>query len=62
MGPQAPLIGRVRNYYLQQIMVKMDKKKDDPAKVKELLWNASLKLITMPDFKGVWIDFDVDPA
>lgn len=62
MGPQAPLVGRVRNYYLQQLMVKMDKKKDDPAKVKELLWSASLKLVTMADFKGTWIDFDVDPA
>ena len=62
LGPQEPPVARVRNYYLQQLMVKMDKKKDDPAKVKTLLWNASLKLTAMSDFKGVWIDFDVDPA
>ncbi|MFN5217513.1 MAG: primosomal protein N' [Sphingomonadales bacterium] len=62
MGPQAPSIGRVRNYYLQQIMVKLDKKKDDAGKVKTLLWSASLKLLTMTEYKGVWVDFDVDPA
>jgi primosomal protein N' (replication factor Y) len=62
LGPQEPQVARVRNYYLQQLMVKMDKKKDDPAKVKTLLWNAYLKLTAMSDFKGVWIDFDVDPA
>jgi primosomal protein N' (replication factor Y) len=62
MGPQAPMVGRVRNYYLQQLLIKMDKKKDDAGKVKELLWNASSKVIAMSDFKGVWFDFDVDPA
>jgi primosomal protein N' (replication factor Y) len=62
LGPQEPPVARVRNYYLQQLMVKMDKKKDDPAKVKTLLWSASTKLTAMSDFKGVWIDFDVDPA
>lgn len=62
MGPQAPMVGRVRNYYLQQLLIKMDKKKDDAGKVKELLWNASSKVISMSDFKGVWFDFDVDPA
>lgn len=62
LGPQEPPVARVRNYYLQQLMVKLDKKKDDPAKVKTLLWNASQKLTAMADFKGVWIDFDVDPA
>lgn len=62
LGPQEPPVARVRNYYLQQMMVKMDKKKDDPAKVKTLLWSASTKLTAMSDFKGVWIDFDVDPA
>jgi primosomal protein N' (replication factor Y) len=62
LGPQAPSVGRVRNYYLQQIMVKLDKKKDDPAKVKDLLWNASLKLLAGAAFKGTWVDFDVDPA
>jgi hypothetical protein len=40
----------------------MDKKKDDAGKVKELLWNASSKVIAMSDFKGVWFDFDVDPV
>jgi hypothetical protein len=43
-------------------MVKLDKKKDDAGKVKTLLWSASLKLLTMTEYKGVWVDFDVDPA
>jgi primosomal protein N' (replication factor Y) len=62
MGPQAPMVGRVRNYYLQQLLIKLNKQKDDAGKVKELLWNASSKVIAMADFKGVWFDFDVDPA
>jgi primosomal protein N' (replication factor Y) len=62
IGPQAPSISRVRNYYLQQMLIKLDKKRDDPDKVKALLWNASMKLTLNPKFKGVLFDFDVDPA
>ena len=62
IGPQAPSISRVRNYYLQQMLIKLDKKRDDPDKVKALLWNASMKLTLNPMFKGVLFDFDVDPA
>ena len=62
IGPQAPSISRVRNYYLQQMLIKLDKKRDDPDKVKALLWNASMKLTLNPMFKGVLFDFDEDPA
>lgn len=60
LGPEQPLVSRVRNYYLMQIIVKAEK---DTAiqKVKNLISETILQVNVDPAFKGVIIQIDVDP-
>jgi primosomal protein N' (replication factor Y) len=60
LGPEQPLVTRVRNYYLMQIIVKTER---DTAiqKVKLLIKETILNVNIDPAFKGVLIQIDVDP-
>ncbi len=60
LGPEQPLISRIRNYYLKQIIIKSDK---DTAvqKVKTLLKETILQINVDKSFKGVLVQVDVDP-
>jgi primosomal protein N' (replication factor Y) len=60
LGPEQPLISRIRNYYLKQIIIKSDR---DTAvqKVKTLLKETILQINVDKSFKGVLVQVDVDP-
>jgi len=60
LGPEQPLVSRVRNYFLMQIIVKAER---DTAiqKVKNLITETILQVNVDPAFKGVIIQIDVDP-
>ena len=60
LGPEQPLVSRVRNYYLKQIIIKCDK---DTAvqKVKALIKETIQTINTDKTFKGVIVQIDVDP-
>jgi primosomal protein N' (replication factor Y) len=60
LGPEQPLVSRIRNYYLKQIIIKSEK---DTAvqKVKTLIKDTIQHIHTDPTFKGVIIQIDVDP-
>lgn len=60
LGPQEPPINRIATYFIQRIMVKMEKKAS-PAKVKELLLGAIHSINAKPEFRQVVIQIDVDP-
>lgn len=62
IGPQAPVVSRIRNYYLQNILIKANPEKDNMRKIKEFLLQASTALHKTESYKGVWVDFDVDPV
>jgi primosomal protein N' (replication factor Y) len=60
LGPEQPLVSRIRNYYLKQIIIKSDK---DTAvqKVKSLIRETISNINTDKAFKGVIVQIDVDP-
>ncbi|TDO24401.1 replication restart helicase PriA [Pedobacter duraquae] len=60
LGPEQPLVSRVRNYYLKQIIIKSDKN-TAIQKVKTLLKDTILSVNTDSNFKGVIVQIDVDP-
>ena len=60
LGPEQPLVSRVRNYYLKQIIIKSDRN-TAIQKVKSLLKETILAVNTDPNFKGVIVQIDVDP-
>ena len=61
IGPEFPLVGRIRNYYIKTIMLKNERTGISMHKIKEVLKNILLKIETDKDNKGVYIQVDVDP-
>lgn len=62
LGPEIPLIGRVRNYYINTIMLKIERKGINMAKVKETLRQLITGFNADKANKGTIIQMDVDPA
>lgn len=62
IGPQAPVVSKIRNYYLHHILIKANPETDLIPKIKQFLMDASLALHKTDSYKGVWVDFDVDPT
>jgi primosomal protein N' (replication factor Y) len=60
LGPEQPLISRIRNYYLKQIIIKSDRE-TAVQKVKSLLKETILQINVDTSFKGVLVQVDVDP-
>jgi primosomal protein N' (replication factor Y) len=61
LGPQSPLIGRMQNLYIKNILLKIERKSSF-AKAKELLKAEVEKLNNHDGFKMVQITIDVDPS
>lgn len=61
LGPQSPLIGRIRNYYIQSIIVKIDWKNQSVVKVKNLLKDQVSEFDSNKLNKGAYLIIDVDP-
>lgn len=62
LGPQDPVISCIRNMYLQEIFVKIEKNQINIKKVKILLFTKSNALIKDKKFKNIRVVFDVDPV
>lgn len=62
LGPEFPVIGKVRNYYINRIILKLDKKGKQLLQQKNLLRNSMIELKSRKDFKSVVLVVDVDPA
>ncbi|MFA6947179.1 MAG: primosomal protein N', partial [Pedobacter sp.] len=61
LGPEAPMISRIRNYYIQTILIKIEKEGVSVQKIKEALQQILLNFDSLPANKGVYIHIDVDP-
>lgn len=61
LGPEEPLIGKVRNLYLMQVMIKLERKQIHLQKVKSILQEQGLALNQQKAYKKLIIVYDVDP-
>ncbi|CAN5288243.1 primosomal protein N' [soil metagenome] len=61
LGPQEPLIGRIRNQYLVDILVKIPRNKGNLNQIKKKIQEAADHLKQDNFFKNTRIIFDVDP-
>ncbi|EHQ30157.1 replication restart helicase PriA [Mucilaginibacter paludis] len=61
IGPEFPLINRIRNYYIKSIMLKFEKDTVSIAKVKVILQDVLLQFQTTNLSKGCIVQPDVDP-
>ncbi|WP_321306185.1 primosomal protein N' [Marinifilum fragile] len=59
-GPQSPVINRIQNSFIINILLKIEKK-SSPAKAKWILNQQANFLKEIEKFKSIQINFDVDP-
>jgi primosomal protein N' (replication factor Y) len=59
-GPEYPMVSRVKNWYIKQIMLKIERNKP-LAEQKEKLKKVVDTFKTLPDYKSVRVHIDVDP-
>lgn len=62
LGPQTPVIGRIRNLYIEEVFLKVEKKGVSIQKVKELVYRLSIDLKKKKEFNSLRLYFDVDPV
>lgn len=60
LGPEQPLVARIRNYYIKQIIIKTEKSAAIQ-KVKTVLKDTIQNFNAQKDFKSVITQIDVDP-
>ncbi|MGI4727520.1 MAG: replication restart helicase PriA [Janthinobacterium lividum] len=61
LGPEFPLINRIRNYYIKTIIIKIEKEGTSMVRVKKILKETILQFQTEKLSKGNLIRVDVDP-
>lgn len=62
MGPQAPVISKVRNQFLMEILVKLEKQKINIKAVKKLVADTKSFFAEQKTWKKVDVVIDVDPV
>ncbi len=62
LGPEEPLISKIRNEYLYRILIKLERDKVNLHYVKSFLHDTSVSLLNTRDFKSGKIIFNVDPV
>ena len=62
LGPNEPLVARIRNRYLMEILVKIERDKVNLKAAKNALKNCTVAIETDKQFKGVRIIINVDPV
>jgi len=59
LGPSTPIISRIRTYYLREILIKLDKDKDNASKAKQAIKSTIDEM--QKTYKSAIVHVDVDP-
>ena len=62
LGPEEPLISKIRNEYLQHIIIKIERDKINLSFLKEFLDKAAITVRSNKEYRSGKIVFNVDPA
>lgn len=60
LGPETPLVSRVRNLYIKHITIKFEREAS-PKKIKKLLAEKIELFLADHDYRSIRVDIDVDP-
>ncbi|MCS6821211.1 MAG: primosomal protein N' [Microscillaceae bacterium] len=61
LGPEPPLINRIRNKYLHTILIKLEREGIDLKAIKKFIEEKTEDIITNPALKKIQVVIDVDP-
>ncbi|MBR4837044.1 MAG: primosomal protein N' [Bacteroidales bacterium] len=60
LGPEYPIVSRIKNQYIKQILVKFDRN-DNSMRIKEIIKSEMDSFKRNSDYKSITISIDVDP-
>lgn len=60
LGPEFPMVSRIRNLYIKQILIKFDRRKHS-GEIKKLLLKKLAMFNANPEHKALIVQLDVDP-
>ncbi len=61
LGPEPPVVDRIRNQFLNHIIIKLERKKINLSQAKDFIKETIDKVKIMKEFKGTTFVIDVDP-
>lgn len=61
LGPTIPSVSKIRNYYIRDLLIKIDRAKDSPEDVKRFLITGIEEMKNKAEYKSVWVQCNVDP-
>jgi len=61
LGPEEPIISKIRNEYLMNLTIKLERSGIDLAKVKQVVRDAGLEILSEKGLKTSKVIFNVDP-
>lgn len=61
-GPIQPVIGKIRNKYLQEILIKIDRNSGHLTQLKVDIWKCVQVVTTSKELKSVQVIYNVDPV
>jgi primosomal protein N' (replication factor Y) (superfamily II helicase) len=61
LGPEAPAIDKIRNYYIQHILIKLNPQSLSVPKSKVVIARLSKDISVAKEFKNIYFVIDVDP-
>lgn len=62
LGPEPPLVNRIRNQFLKDILIKLEKENISLKLIKEQIREEIQKMLAVKQFKQVYVTVDVDPV
>ena len=60
-GPIQPVIAKIRNKYLYEVLIKISREEQHLNQVKTNIWKSTQQVILNQDYKGVQVLYNVDP-
>lgn len=61
LGPEAPAIDRIRNYYIQDILIKLERNNREVPLNKQIIALKAKDITSSKEFRNIYITIDVDP-
>jgi len=62
LGPGEPMISKIRNEYLMDMLIKINRDQGKLNEIKSILSNTASQLLLMKEYRSARIVFDVDPV
>ena len=61
-GPIQPIIAKIRNKYLSEILIKINRNEQHLNQVKSTIWKSTQQVVFNQNYKGVQVLYNVDPV